>query len=178
MSIYYPNGCTSPGPYPCNQCPPIDLGRVRGVFFLASTYTFTNISNPAEWDTLICNGTVFIVPFTNGSMSSAPKESNGFGNIDKVVDSFEYTIEGTEPNVLNSAAWWDSMRTNYSYTPGWVTQSSIWLAAAPALVIPHIKVDDDMQSRIVQGFTIKWVQAGQVLPKPIPVGTFAQCIEC
>lgn len=178
MGYYYGNGCNTQGGFPCQDCPPKELGRVRSVFFVPASYTFTNISNPVEWMTNIINpGIGFILPYTNGSYSESAKESNSFGNIDKEVDSYEMAITGMEPGIGFTGAWWNSMSLNKTYQAGFRTQSLIYISNVAVQVIPTKKVDDDVQSRVLQGFSIKWVAGLPPVGAPMPQGIFDNCSE-
>ena len=178
MAYYYGNGCNNVGGFPCADCPPKELGRIRSIAFIPTTYTFSNISNAVEWQNNIITPAIgFILPYTNGSLAMSPKESNSFGNYDKEVDSYELTIEGMENNPTQSAPWWNNISLNKGYQVVWRTSSQVGISGIGVEAIPHYKVDDDITSRVLMGFTIKWVTPLMPIFYPMPIGIFDNCAE-
>jgi len=176
---YYGNQCNTIGGFPCADCPPKTLGRIRSVAFVPTTYTFANISNTNEWFANIINPALgFIIPYTNGSLSMTPKEDNSFGNYNKEVSSYEIVIEGMEPNPTQTATWWNTLSLNKGYqVVARIDNQVISSTGIGIQAIPHFKVDDDIQSRVFMGFTIKWVQGLMPTFFSAPIGIFDNCAE-
>lgn len=179
MAYYYGNGCNTLGGFPCSDCPPKELGRVRSLAFIPTTYTFINISSTSEWFNNIINPVVgYIIPYTNGSYAMAPKESNSFGNYDKEVDSYENTLECMEINTPTiSGAWWNTLSLNKGYQVAWRTSSAIYISGIGVQVIPKFKIDDDIQSRVLMGVTVKWISSLVPIGYSLPTGIFDNCAE-
>lgn len=178
MSIYYP-GCDDTITAPdCSDCPAKELGRVRSIWFQKTSYTFADITDPAEWQTAICNGDVIVFPYTKGSLAIAPTLSDGFGNVDQTLDSYAFTLSIMEPNYKNNCGFWNSIKRSNSYKVGYRTETSIHLSSVAATVIPTAPIADDVKSKVIWTAEIRFVQEDNPCPIDMPVGTFDRCIAC
>lgn len=176
-SVYYP-GCSLVIPDPdCSDCPTKELGRVRSVFLVNTSYTFADITNPVEWQTAINNRDVYVFPYTKGTFTMNEVLTQGFGNVDEDVDSYENVINAMEPNFAANCAFWDAMKRSHNFKVGWRTQTKIYLSSVGATIIPKFNVEDDLKSKVIWNLTFKFVQEGLPCPVDMPVGTFDRCIE-
>lgn len=176
MSVYYP-GCSLVIPDPtCSDCPEKELGRVRSIFLQKTSYTFTDITDPAEWDAAIQSRDVYVFPYTKGTFTMTEVLTQGFGNVDEDVDSYECVLAVMEPNFASNCEYWNSMKAAHNYNVGWRSQTKIYKSDVAATIIPKFKIDDDLKSKVIWDLGFKFVQEGLPCPIDMPVGIFDRCI--
>lgn len=178
MSIYYP-GCNSTINDPvCSDCPDKELGGVRSFWLQKNSFAFTDITNPAEWRNAICNKDIYVFPYSNGSLSAAPQESPGFGNVAVDVDSYEFTVAVKEPNYLSNVGFWNTIKKSHNFLLGIRTETQVLLSDVPVLIEPMAPIADDQKSKIAWNVTFKFIQENWPVNYNMPIGTFTRCISC
>lgn len=177
MSIYSP-GCGSiPAPI-CQDCPSKELGRVRGFWLQKVSYTFTDITSSVEWDDAICNGDVFVFPYSNGTAEMAEQLSDGYGNVPQTLDSYEFTLNLHEPQYKNNIPFWNAVKKSNQYLVGYKTQTLCHLSSVAAMFFPKAPVSGDIKSKIDINLVVKFVQEDLIVPTDAPVGIFDVCLDC
>jgi len=178
-TIYIP-GCGVPPPPTCQDCPTKELGGIRGIAVIPQSYTWTNITNPAEWDALICNEGVFVFPFTNGTFTSDANTSDGYGNLPTTLDSYTMTLDIHEPQYQNNVPFWNFIKKGISYSVIYKTETMFHQSAVSAQFTPSAPVGKDVKSKIDMGVKIMWVQENLI--QPISCGAaasiFQTCTDC
>jgi hypothetical protein len=177
MSIYTP-GCGELPSFTCQDCPVKEDGRVRAIWVQKVSYTFSDITDPNEWDVAICSGDVVVFPYTNGTADQAEQLSDGYGNVPQDVDSYEYTLNIHEPQYKNNVAFWNFMRKSNQHLVGYKTQTLCHLSTVAAKFIPKAPVSADLKIKIDLNIIIKFVQRDLIVPTTAPTGIFDQCIDC
>ena len=175
MTIYYPDCAAVPTPT-CSDCPPKELGGIRSVWFQKQTFSFIDISDPAEWTAGILSGDLIILPKTRGSLEMAEFLENGFGDIPQSLGSYDITLTFFDPNFIGSCAFYNAIKNSTTYLVGWRTESKVYLSAKPALFIPKAPVSEDLKTRVVWNVMAKFTQEDIPCPLDMPVGTFDRCI--
>lgn len=178
-TIYTP-GCANPPAVTCQDCPTKELGGVRGFWIQKASYTFTDITNPTEWQNAICNGNVFVFPFANGDVSTADNATDGYGNLPTTLDSYTYTSNIHEPQYQKNVPFWNFIKNGISYLYGFKTQTMLHLSAVPAQFTPLQVVGKDVKSKIDMGIKVSWVQADMLTPYSVgnAASIFATCNDC
>lgn len=178
-TIYMP-GCGTPPAPTCQECPSKELGGIRAIWIQKASYNFANIQDPNEWETAICNGTVFVFPFTNGEMSQDPTMSDGYGNTPQTLDSYTYNLTFHEPQYVNDVPFWNFIKKGISYKVGYKTQTLLHLSAVAAQFTPTYPVVKDVKSKIDTMVKATWVQTDNI--QPTPAGNadliFQTCVDC
>lgn len=178
-SIYTP-GCGNPPPITCEDCPEIELGGVRSIWIQKDSYTFTDITDPNEWEAAICAQNVFVFPFTNGTVAMDPNMSDGFGNTPTALDSYTYTIDFKEPQYVKNVPFWNFVKSGNSYLVGYKTQTLLHLSLVPAQFTPMAPVAKDVKTRVNMTAKATFVQADLI--QPIAAGAaeaiFETCTDC
>jgi hypothetical protein len=170
MSIYT-NGCVTPPNPLCGKCAQLERGRVRGIAFVNQNYTFTNISNPAEWTTIINNGTAFVVPEVNGSLAISEVTSDGIGNAPTTIDAYSYALDIHDLQ-LGNVQFYNAFLNNPDYLIAFVTENYIWLSSVAGTVSSMVNVAADVNKHIDINVKITYYQAVPIVPSPKPVSTF------
>jgi hypothetical protein len=176
-TIYIP-GCGTPPPPTCQDCVVKELGRVRGIWLQKSSFTFTNISDPNQWQNAICNQNVYVFPYINGSATQAEQLSDGYGNVPQTLDSYEYTLDVHEPKYTNNIAFWNYIKRSNSFLVGYKTQFSLHLSQVSAMFFPKAPVSADIKSKIDLNIIIKFVQSDLIQPVIDNSGVFNNCVDC
>lgn len=177
LSVYYP-GCSLVIPDPvCSDCPEKELGRVRSIFLQKTDFEFSDITNPLEWAQAIQDRSIFVYPFTKGSFTMSEVLTDGFGNVDQDLDSYEFNIAAMEPNLAANRDHWNALKKAHNYRVGWRSQTKIYRSAVAATIIPKFGIEDDPKSKVIWNLGFKFVQ--EAIPEilDMPVGTFDRCIE-
>ncbi len=178
-TIYMP-GCGTPPAPTCEDCPTKELGGVRAFWVQKASYVWTNIQNPTEWETAICNGDVFVFPFANGDVSIADNSSDGYGNLPTTLDSYTYTITTHEPQYKNNVPFWNFVKRSISYKVGYKTETLLHLSSVAAQFTPTAPVGKDVKSKIDMAIKIMFTQEDLIVP--VSAGNaetiFNTCTDC
>lgn len=177
-TIYYP-GCDEVIPDPiCSDCPDKELGGIRSIWLQKVNFAFADITDPAEWQQAICDKNVYVFPYTRGTLTPAPQESPGFGNVANDVDAYEFTLNIFEPNYASNCDFWNAMKKSHNYLVGWRTETKIHLSSVAALIEPMAPVSEDLKSKVLWNVIMKFIQEDNPCPVNMPLNTFERCIAC
>jgi hypothetical protein len=178
MSVYYPASNCSGGAIPkysCQPCPTYEFGRIRSIGFVLNSYSFTNPSNPTEWNTAFTNNAAIVLWATSGTYDSAMEELVGFGDSESVNGNVTHTLTYKDPYVAENIDFYNAIKDSNNYTIFFRTSSKIWSAGAPVTITPKMPVADDLKSVVGMEVQLKWVKNTLPLPYNIPDGIFNQC---
>jgi hypothetical protein len=174
MSVYYSGCATSITPPVCTDCPPKELGGIRSIWLQKSSYTFLDITDPAEWAAAVASGDIYIFPKTRGSLEVAETTSAGFGDNMVSIDGYEFTLNGVDP-ILENCPTWKDLRGNLGFLVGYRTQTKVWLSDKTVAISPMIPIQDDIKSGVFPTIKMVWAQEDPICPVDMPVGVFEQC---
>jgi len=174
--MYYVTPCGPITPPQCEECPTREGGRVRGIAYVKDDYTFVDITDPAEWNTAILAGNIFIVPETRGSVAVSPVETEGFGDTKNSVTAYDYEIAGVDPAYTLNCSFWNSIKKANNFKIIWKTETRIHFSDATVSTAATNPVEDDVSSNVLWAFNIKFSQEDAVCPVVGPAGIF-ECNE-
>ena len=178
MSIYYP-GCDETITAPiCSDCPEKELAGIRSLFFVHVGFSFTDISDPTEWETGICDEDIYVFPRTRGSLEMSEQMSEGFGDIPEDLDGYDFTISVKDPNYLDNCDFWNSIKRSLAYRVGYRTETKIYLSDKAAVIVPKAPIAEDLKTKVVWEIVAKFTQEDIPCPLTMPVGIFEKCIAC
>jgi len=177
MSIYYP-GCADIIPPSCSDCPEKEGAGIRSIFFQKKSYSFTDITDPDEWQTAICSKDVYVFPYTRGTLEIAEQLAAGFGNTSQDLDAYEFTLNVFEPNFLDNCNFWNTIKKSKDFLVGYRTESKIYVSDNEALIVPKAPIAEDLKAKVIWNIIIKFTQEDIPCPVDMPVGTFDRCIAC
>lgn len=182
MSVYYPSGNCGGGAIPtysCSPCSTYEYGRIRSIAFVKNSYTFTDPSNPSEWNTALANDNAIVVWATSGNYDSATEELVGFGDAETVNGGITHTLVFKDPNVQSGAQgncdFYNAIKDSTEYTVYFRTSSRLWAAGAPVTISPKMPVADDLKSVLTYEVTVKWQNSNLPCSYSVPDGIFDQC---
>ncbi len=157
MSIYYSDACDDAIPvHNCSDCLDRENGRVRTAFFKKKSYTFSDITSVAEWQTAINNRDVIIIPYTHGDADGGtPNEGQGFGDAVSTYLNTAYIVNFFDPDLQSNRNFYNQLKRSRNYEFGFRTENYIWLYAGTAVALPKSPVADDLNSEVVWNVQVK-----------------------
>ena len=175
MALYYP-GCPTDITDPqCSDCPSKELGDIRSIFFFKND--FVDITSTAEWTSGIEAGTIYVFPYTRGTLEVAETMSEGFGDQDEALDGFTYTVNAIDPTYKNNWGFWNTFKGSQRWKVGYRTESLVHASSKTAIVVPKAPIAEGKKSAIRWNVTIKFTQDNIPEPQTMPTGVFDQCID-
>jgi hypothetical protein len=177
MALYYP-GCADSIVDPSNSdCPVKELGDIRSLFLVKNSYTFSDITNTAEWTTAIEARNVFVFPYTRGSLAQAANEQPGFGDSPTTIDSYEFTLKGFDPNYASNWPFWNSINKSKNYKAGYRTETKVHLSTNAAQINAMAPIaEGDKKAAVLWDIEFKFVQVFSPRPYDMPDGVFDRAI--
>lgn len=177
MSVYYPGcGTTIPNPE-CSDCPDKELAGIRSMFLVKDTYSFADITNPAEWQTALNAGNVYMFPKTRGSLEQTETETQGFGDQSTIVDGYDFVLSVFEPNFRDNVDFWNAVKRSNNFKVGWRTENTVWLSDDAAGIIPKAPVAEDIKQTVIWNIMFKFSQEDYPTPYDVPANVFTQCVD-
>lgn len=176
-SIYYP-GCGTNIPNPeCSDCPDKELGGIRGIALVKETFSFSDITDIAEWWAGIASGDIYLFPKTRGSLEQTETESQGFGDQSTVVDGYDFVLNVMEPNFVANVDFWNAVKKSNQWRVAWRTETQLWISDDPAGIIPKAPVAEDIKSTVLWNIMFKFSQEDYPTANTIATGLFEQCVD-
>lgn len=177
MAIYYPSGCDPVIPaHFCDECGQLELGRVRSVGLIRDDFTFTDPSDPTEWQTGITAGKIIVIPETNGSYDGGvPKEGQSFGDQIFRNTSYTHTAQFRDPNWKENYNFWNSIVYSRSYSLAMRTETQIVLSGVTVNFEVKQEIPEDITTEIVWAITSKWQNQALAKAYDTPPGIFDRC---
>lgn len=177
-SIYTPSGCdVLVGDHFCSVCPVVEGGRVRSVVFIKNTVALIDPSDPTEWDTLIANKDVIIIPATNGSFDGgSEKEGPGYGDQATKLLGYDFQLTYNDPDYKLNGPHYNEIKRSRNYRVAYRTETQIHLSTNTVSIIPKNPVADDIASEVTWNVTVKWTEEDLPVPYDTPAGIF-ECFQ-
>lgn len=177
MSYAYKNNCDDDKvKYPCELCPQIEKGRIRGFMFIQEGVTVTDYSDATEIANLVDLGDIYLVPNTTGSLTVTEVEQPGVGNTDVEIAGYDFVLEGMDRNVYNSCEEAITIAGNKKMRVAYVTETLIWPSTQTVSVALKAPVEEDLKSIMNWNYTVKWFEQNPICPQTAPENTFDRCI--
>lgn len=178
MSAYYYDNCASLPPIVCNNCQTKELGRVRGIWFQKREYSWTDITDPLEWETAICNQDIYVFPNTRGALDMAETMEQGFGDTEESLSSYTFTLNIMERTYPENCDFWNAIKKSNQFLVGWRTMSKVYYSSVSAVVVPKAPVPDNLKESVLWNITIKFTQADIPCAQTMPSHIWDTCIAC
>lgn len=179
MSIYYPASNCGGGAIPaytCNPCPDYAYGRVRSIGFVKNSFSFTDPSDPTEWNSALASGDAIVIWAVSGTYDGGTAtDLPGFGDAEFVSGGISHVLTYRDPSVVDNCDFYNAIKDSTDYTVWFRTSSKIWGAGAPVNISAKMPVADDLKSVITYEVTLKWQNPSLPCPYDIPDGIFDTC---
>jgi len=176
MSIYYPGcGITIPDPT-CSDCPDKELGGIRGFALIKETFSFTDVTDIAEWQAAIQNKDIYLYPKSRGSLEQTPTETQGWGDQAMVVDGNDFVLSAFEPNFTENIDHWNAIKKSNGFKVCWRTETKLYISDDAVGIIPIAPVAEDLKTTVVWNIQFKFSQEDYPTASDIPTDLFAQCM--
>lgn len=176
MSVYYTICTTSQADHVCDPCPPKELGDIRSYFFVKSSFTFTDISDPAEWTVGLNDRDIYIIAFSRGTFTSAENLQPGFGDSAEELDGYDHEGIVFDPNYAANCNFYNDIKRSKEWKWGYRTETKVHLSDVIATVIPKAPIQEGKVTSVIWEVTVKFTQEDIPCPFDIPPGVFDQCI--
>jgi hypothetical protein len=177
MSVYYPSNCDDLIPdHICDPCEELEGGGVRSIAYYKSDFSFTDPSNPVEWQNGFASGDIILIPQTKGTFDGgAEVESPGYGDQVTRLTGYNFQLQYQDPNYKQNCAFYNALKNSRQYKAAYRTATQIHIIDATVQVIPKNPVQEDKTTEVVWDVIVKW--SGQSLPCPydVPPGIFDAC---
>jgi hypothetical protein len=178
MSIYYPasncGGAEIPA-YSCNPCSTYEFARVRSIAYVKNNFSFTDPSNPTEWNAGLASGDIIVLWATSGSYDSAVEELVAFGDAETINGGITHTLNYKDPNTTENTDFYNAIKSSTDYTIWFRTSSKIWEAGKPVTISPKMVVADNLKEVLTYEVVVKWQNPDLPTPYDTPAGIFNQC---
>jgi hypothetical protein len=175
--VYYPSNsnCGVVPPYQCRPCNVPELGRIRSIAIIDSSFVFLDPSNPVEWDAGILSGAIEVIWETQGSFDATTQELVGFGKRAFSNGGTTFTLTYFDPNTIRNINFYNKLRSVSDKTIAFVTETQVWLAGVPVTFTPKVPVQNDLLSQVNMEVAVKWIANDMPLNYPTPDGIFDDC---
>jgi len=172
----YLYSCNDPGELIYNPCI-TELGRIRAFFYVRTSYTFSDPTDPAEWTSAIASGDVIIVQNTTGNKDKSSRiAGSGFGNQKDMTIARDFTVHYMHREVTEDANtdFYDAMNFSDGYYCGFITQTKLWLFQPENVVSvdADIIVEEGIDTRVLFDVTVAFIGQTLATPFEIPSGIF------
>jgi hypothetical protein len=173
-TIYYPSGCDTDVPaHVCNPCEEVEHGRVRSVAFISKGFTFTDPTDPTEWQAGIDTGEIRIIPETLGAFDGgAPVEETGFGDLSTRLTGYDFSLTFKDPNYKDNCAFYDALKNSRNWRVAWRTEKSVHISEASVQALPKNPITEELTSVVAWDTEVKWTQSKLHCPYDVPAGIF------
>lgn len=173
-NIYYPTGCDSQIPdHVCTNCDDIEHGRVRSVAFIKKSFTFTDPTNPQQWQNGILSKQIIIIPDVNGTFDGgAEQEADGYGDQQTRLIGYVFTANFKDPNYKQNAHFYNELKNSRNYYFAYRTESQIHFSDVVVETIPKNPVTAGTTDEVVWDVTVKWTNEDVPEPYDAPLGIF------
>lgn len=177
MAVYYPSDCDVELPeHVCDPCETFEQGKIRAAAFIKTTFQFTDITNPTEWQTGINSHDIIIIPAVIGSFDGGTEVLGpGYGDQSETLIGYDFSATIRDPNYKSNCLFWNLLKNSRLYKFYYKTGTQGHLTDNPVVAIPKNPVTEDINSFVEWNVLIKW--KGQDLPCPtdVPAGIFDEC---
>ncbi len=172
---YYPDTCVEEDvAHFCDDCEATENGRVRSVWFQRSTYTFSDPTSQAEWQTAVANGDVVVVANTHGVFDGGtPNYGQGFGDVEQKYLNSTFKLNFFDPNVKNNYEFYEDKKRSTTWFIGYRTSSLVWVGDTPVTVAPKVAVPDDLKEGLAWEVEATWTSANHPEPFTMPEDIFS-----
>lgn len=162
----------------CNDCAARENARLRGVFFKKKSYTFSDETSQAEWETAIAAGHVIIIPYTHGDFDGgSPNEGQGYGDQVSTYLNTAYMLNFFDPDLLVNRAFYNQIKKSRLWEVGFRTENLVWFLSGTAVILPKSPVADDLNAEVVWNVSVKVTSSDEpeMFEAPDVIANVFQC---
>lgn len=168
MALYYP-GCTETIVDPAlSDCPIKELGDIRSIALVKKSFSFSDITDAAEWSAGIDNGNIYVFPYVRGSMEQAENEQPGFGDEPTTIDSYEFTVNTFHPDYKVSWAFWNSINRSKNWKLVYRTQTQVHITDNAVQINAKAPIAEDKKQAVLWNVIFKFTQEFAPQPQDVP----------
>jgi hypothetical protein len=173
-SIYYPSGCDAEIPdHQCSNCDDIEHGRVRSIAYIHNDFTFTDPTNPLQWQAGILEKKIIIIPDVNVTFDGgAETTGDGYGDQQTKLLGYNFTLEYKDPSYKNNANFYNEIKKSRNFYIAYRTETQVHFSDVTVQVIPTNPVTANTTDEVVWDVKVQWSNGDVPTPYDAPAGTF------
>lgn len=176
MAVYYP-GCADSIIDPAlSDCPEKELGDIRSIALVKKSFSFTDITNEAEWHAGIAAKNIYVFPYTRGSLEQAEFEQPGFGDEPTTIDSYDFNLNSFHPDYKATWSFWNSVNRSKNFKLAYRTHTQVHLTDGAVRINAKAPVSEDKKQAVLWNVSFKFTQSFAPQPNDVPVGVFDRVI--
>jgi hypothetical protein len=176
---YYPAcGETEIPDHSCDPCAEREYGRIRSAGFIHKDFQFADgdTENTLEWARGINERKIYVVPDTNGEMPEpSEKTGPGYGDTTETLLGYDFSAKFMDPNYSENVDFYNSLIGNRNFKFFYRTSSKVHITQTPVTIIPKTQIQNDLNSEVVWGTSVKWMHNQFPIPFNTPEGIFNTC---
>lgn len=175
--IYYATCTTAVPDHLVDACGEQELGRVRSVAYVRSTYLDALLVDPTDaalWETGILNKDIIIIPATQGSYDGGtPVEVPGYGSQEVALAGYRHVINYKDPDFKLNAEFYNGIKqTREWYIAINTSTQTMLFSQGVATIFPKAPVQDDLNSEVVWDVEVRVSQPDIPVPFDTPPNIF------
>lgn len=176
MAVYYP-GCAESIVDPIlSDCPDKELGDIRSIALVKKSFSFTDITDEAEWAAGIAARNIYVFPYVRGSKEVSEFEQPGFGDEPTTIDSYDFNVNTFHPDYANTWAFWQSVNKSKNFKLAYRTETKVHLTDGSVQINAKAPIAEDKKQAILWNVSFKFTQEFAPEPFDSPVGVFDRVI--
>lgn len=176
---YYPSTCDDAIPaHNCDPCADREYGRIRSAGFIHKDFVFADDDTTvaSEWTRGVDEGKIYIIPETNGELPE-PSELTGagYGDTTETLLGYDFNAKFMDPNYSENVDFYNALIGNRNYKFFYRTSSKVHITQKTVTIIPKTQIQNDLNSEVVWGTSVKWKHDQFPIPFNTPETIFDGC---
>lgn len=151
-------------------------GRIVAVAFIKTSYTFTDITDPTEWQTAITAGDVKIHKKVRGSYPAASDvTAPGLGNQESQVIGATHQMTFVDTAIKGNSGYWNAFRLSNAWKVAFVVgkdYDKLFEVDATVQISARQVVEESLDSRVVWQVNVGWSDIDSPTVGDVPAGVF------
>lgn len=178
MSTFYPTGCDDALlTHICAQCPETELGRVRRVGFVNTSWAFSDITDAQEWEDGINAEKIVIIPETRGSYDGGTTNFGpGFGDVPQKKKSKTFKVTYFDPNLKGNDVFYNALANSRNWRIAFVSETLLQISEKAVTLEAKDPIEEDVESERYFNLEATFVQKDNPLHYLAPSGIF-RCFQ-
>lgn len=161
----------------CDPCNETELGRVRGIALVEKGTEISVPFNKQEFESLIENGRIIVIPNTTGSEDSSPVYGPGYGDSDQRKIADEHTLSIKDPAYKQNRKFWEAAEKK-EWNLLYRSETQLNHVSASVSLTAKAPIEDDIASEVVWNVEAKWKSKNKPVNSDLePVAEFFNCHE-
>lgn len=141
----------------CQPCLESEHGRIRGLAFINTDYSFSDIENSIDWEIGINAKRIYIIPDITGTCENEAVYSKRVGDLPQRLLYRNYTIAAESLNFLENCGFYNSLSAGLNYRVAYITESVLQISDNAITIISSDPIGDLLEDRVWK-LNLSWWQ--------------------